>query len=252
MPLGLVEYLAVYNAGQLGNYLPLQMGSAYRLRYLKTVHGVRYASGASALAINVVITFGSTAVAGIIGVVGFAVVEGEDFAWLMLLAFVGLLALAIATSVVPLPKRLVGHKRIQAAWSEFHRSWETLRRQPKVALVVLVIDVVKLALLAFRFQVAFSLLGVTESWFLFFVLGPVAALTTVLAPTPGGIGLREAAVAGSASAMGSSIPTGLLAATVDRAVLLVVTLVLGSIGYAGSSARLRRARTGQLTGDQDV
>jgi hypothetical protein len=41
--------------------------------------------------------------------------------------------------------------------------------------------------------------------------------------------------------MGYSVPTGLLAATIDRGVMLCVTLVLGAIGYAITLPRLRRA-----------
>ena len=64
----------------------------------------------------------------------------------------------------------------------------------------------------------------------------------VLAPTPGSLGIREGAVAIVVKLLGYSIPTGLLAATIDRAVMLVVACVLGSLGYFVTGRKLRAAR----------
>ena len=48
--IGFRENVALFNAGQLGNYLPMQVGTMYRFRYLKVVHQLRYANTASFLA----------------------------------------------------------------------------------------------------------------------------------------------------------------------------------------------------------
>ena len=56
LQIGPMENWALFNAGQLGNYLPMQVGTIYRFRYLKNVHGHRYSRNASNLAMNLVIT----------------------------------------------------------------------------------------------------------------------------------------------------------------------------------------------------
>ena len=245
--IGHLENWAVFCAGQLGNYLPMQAGTIYRFRYLKTVHGLRYAANASNLAMNLVITLASTAVCGLVGVIGVAATGERRMSWIMFGIFAALLTVAVAAATRPMPRFLRprdGHEgRFAAAWKEFHRGWDELRRQPRVGLVVLLIDSLKLVLLAVRFQIAFELLGVDAPLWLFLALGPVAALMGVIAFTPGALGLRELAVAGTAAAMGYSVPTGLLAATIDRGVMLCVTLVLGGIGYAITTRKLHAAHS---------
>ena len=102
------------------------------------------------------------------------------------------------------------------------------------------IDVVKLLLLAVRFAVAFRLLGVHAPIGVYLVVAPVTALVSAVAPTPGSLGIREGAIALVVTLLGYSVPTGLLAATIDRTVMLVVACVLGGIGYAVTRRRLRR------------
>jgi uncharacterized membrane protein YbhN (UPF0104 family) len=240
--IGFLENQGLFNAGQLGNYLPMQVGTLYRLRYLKTVHRLRYANTASVVAMNIAISLASTAVVGAMGVVWVTVADGR-ISWIMVLVFAAMLSLSIASARVALPSFLAHRSgRLPAAWREFHAGWETVRRRPRVAATVLVIDVVKLLFLAMRFSIAFRLLGVHLPFGVYLVVGPVAAIVSAVSFTPGSIGFREAAVVASVRAMGYSIPGGLLAATIDRAVMLVVSLVLGGIGYVITLRRLRQVR----------
>jgi uncharacterized membrane protein YbhN (UPF0104 family) len=240
--IGFRENVALFNAGQLGNYLPMQVGTVYRFRYLKVVHRLRYANTASFLLMNLALTLGSTAICGMIGLAVLAVNEQADPSWLLVVGFVLLFALSLASALMPLPKR-GGDSRLMRAWAEFHNGWENVRRRPMVAFQVLLIDTVKLVFLAWRFAVAFHILGVDAPIGVYLVVAPVTALVTVLAPTPGSLGIREGAVAVVVKLLGYSIPTGLLAATIDRAVMLVVACVLGSLGYFVTGRRLRAART---------
>jgi uncharacterized membrane protein YbhN (UPF0104 family) len=247
IPMGFGENLALFNAGQLGNYLPMQVGTVYRFRYLKAVHRLRYANTASFMLMNLALTLGSTALCGLLGL---ALVAGNPEvtpSWLLVVAFGLLLAAAIGSAVVPLPAGAGegGHGvrgKLLTAFAEFHRGWETVRCQPRVAAAVLAIDTVKLVILAFRFAIAFELLGVDAPIGVYFVIAPATALVSAVAPTPGSLGLREATVAVVVRLLGYSVPTGLLAATIDRVVMLVVAVVLGSVGYLVTGRRLRVAR----------
>ena len=112
---------------------------------------------------------------------------------------------------------------------------------------VLAIDTVKYLLTAWRFQLAFGLLGVDESFWFFLVVAPAAAIAGIIAFTPGALGFRELFVTTAAVGMGATLDDGLLAATTDRGVMLASALVLGAAGYAYTVPRLRRARTTQPT-----
>jgi uncharacterized membrane protein YbhN (UPF0104 family) len=236
-----VENQALFNAGQLGNYLPMQAGTFFRLRYLKSVHGLHYANTASYIAMNIAISLASTAFVGLVGVLWVAF-DDDRVSWLMASIFVAMLVVSVASARVALPSFLAGRSgRLVDAWHEFHSGWETVRRNPTAGLVVLALDVVKLVLLALRFAIVFRVVGVDASLGVYFVVAPVAALASAVSFTPGSLGFREAAVVAAVRAMGSSIPDGLLGATVDRGVMLVVSAVLGGIGFAISWPRLKRA-----------
>jgi uncharacterized membrane protein YbhN (UPF0104 family) len=229
VPIGFRENWALFNAGQLGNYLPMQLGTVYRFRYLKSVHGLRYANTASFLAMNLVITLGSTALCGLGGLAVLWWSGDARTSYLLIAVFVAMIAVAVLSAFVPLPAT-ARSGRLAAAWVEFHTGWETIRRRPMVALQVLIIDAVKLVLLAFRFAIAFEILDVHAPIGVYVVIAPVTALVSAVAPTPGSLGIREGAVAVVSGLLGYSVPTGLLAATIDRGVMLVVSLVLGGAG----------------------
>jgi uncharacterized membrane protein YbhN (UPF0104 family) len=246
--IGFRENVALFNAGQLGNYLPMQVGTVYRFRYLKAVHRLRYANTASFLLMNLALTLGSTALCGLIGLLVLAIGGQADPSWILIVFFAALLVASLASAFVPLPKGKERSSRFMAAWAEFHSGWENVRRRPSVALQVLLIDTLKLVLLAWRFAIAFRVLGVHAPIGVYLVVAPVTALVAVLAPTPGSLGIREGSVAVVVALLGYSIPTGLLAATIDRAVMLVVACVLGSLGYVVTGRRLRAARARAAAG----
>lgn len=239
--IGLEENWSLFSAGQLGNYLPMQIGTLYRFRYLKTVHGHHYMANASTLAMNLLLTVGSTAVCGLVGVAGAVIVDHQRVGWILPVVFAAGLLVALLAAIAPLPKPFArAHHRIAKAWEGFHQGWEVLRRQPRVGAAVLAIDVAKLVILALRFEIAFSFLGIDVSFWALLVIAPIAALASVLAFTPAALGFREVAVTGAAAAMGYSVSTSLLASTVDRAAMLAATVIVGSIGYLRTRHHARR------------
>lgn len=238
---GVVENWMVFTAGQLGNLLPGQVGSLFKFRYMSVVHGLSYARSGSNYGANMVVTFASSALTGLIGIV-VSSSTGDRPSIVLVLAFVTLGATALLVLLVPAPDLPFLRGRPARAWSGFRDGWEELRRQPRVAIAVLLLDVGKYGLVALRFQLAFALLGVHESFAFFLVIAPAAGVAGTIAFTPGGIGFRESFVAAAAVGMGTALDTGLLAATVDRGILLASSVLLGSIGWISSAGRIRRAR----------
>lgn len=231
----------VFSAGQAGNLLPAQLGTIYKFRYMKAVHDLSYTRNGSASGANLVISVGSSAVIGIVGVVAVGITTGS-LSWIMLAIFAAMAAGALAAMMLPLPKVKALRGTPARFWEGFHTGWEDLRRQPQAALAVLALDLVKYVITAWRFQLAFGLVGIEESYWFFLVLAPAAGIAGILSFTPGGLGLREGFLTLTAVAMGSTAVDGLLGATVDRGVMLVIVVALGVVAYAYTWPRLRRVR----------
>ncbi len=244
--IGFFENWMVFTSGLLGNLLPGQMGTLYKFRYMKTVHHLPYAKSGSNYGANLIISLGSSAIVGIVGVFGNKI-GGGSFSLLMLACFLGLGIVCIATLRLSLPTWKILRGKPAKVFSSFSEGWDEIRRTPRTTLQVISIDVVKYLVTAWRFQIAFGLLGYHQSFWYFLVIAPAAAIAGIIAFTPGGLGIRELFVTGAAVAMGSSCDTGLLAATTDRGVMLASAVVLGSIGFLYSVPRLRRATTTQPT-----
>jgi uncharacterized membrane protein YbhN (UPF0104 family) len=243
---GFLENWMVFTAGLLGNLLPGQVGTIYKFRYMNAVHGVPYAKSGSNYGANLVISLGSSAIVGIIGVVAYAS-GGGDFAGSVFTILVALGVACLALIKFPLPDWPLLRGKPARVAASFNEGWHDIQRTPRASLQVLAIDVVKYLLTAWRFQLAFGLLGVDESFWFFLVIAPAAAIAGIIAFTPGALGFRELFVTTAAVSMGASLDDGLLAATTDRGVMLASAVVLGGVGYAYTLPRLRRARTTQPT-----
>lgn len=244
--IGLLENWMVFTAGLLGNLLPGQVGTVYKFRYMKSVHDFPYTKSGSIYGANLVLSLGSSAIVGILGVIVFAA-QGGQFALSVFFTFIALGLSCFAILRFRLPQwRIFGGKLTKLATS-FNEGWHEIQRKPRAAIQVVVIDIAKYALTAWRFQIAFGLLGVHESFWFFLVVAPAAAIAGIIAITPGALGFRELMVTAAVVGMGASFDNGLLAATTDRGVMLASALVLGVAGYAYTVPRLRRASTTQPT-----
>ena len=244
--IGFFENWMVFTAGLLGNLLPGQVGTIYKFRYMNAVHGVSYAKSGSNYGANLVISLGSSAIVGVLGVVAYAA-GGGDFAWVVFVVFIALGLACAALMRYPLPNWSLLRGKPAKFAASFNEGWHEIQRTPRTSLQVVVIDIAKYALTAWRFQLAFGLLGVDESFWFFLVVAPAAAIAGIIAFTPGALGFRELFVTTAAVGMGSSLDDGFLAATTDRGVMLASAIVLGVAGYSYTLPRLRRASTTQPT-----
>lgn len=247
VPVGFIENWMVFTSGLLGNLLPGQMGTLYKFRYMKSVHNLSYAKSGSNYGANLVISLGSSAIIGSVGAIGH-MANGGDPAWIVLLIFLGLGVLCIGLLRVPLPAWSILRGKPARAAASFNEGWDEIRQNPRTAYTVIAIDVLKYLLTAWRFLIAFRLLGVDESFWFFLVIAPAAAIAGIIAFTPGGLGIRELFITVAALGMGSSFDTGLLAATTDRGVMLLSALVLGTVGYLYTGPRMRAVRPREPNG----
>ncbi|MEX1183602.1 MAG: lysylphosphatidylglycerol synthase domain-containing protein [Gemmatimonadota bacterium] len=238
-----LENWMLFSAGQLANHLPAQAGTLYRFRYMRAVHGVSYAHSAAVHAANLVVTIAGAAVAGLAGVAGTVLLSRGPIPVVMLIVFLCMGASAVALALVPLPSLPLLAGRPARTWETFHAGYEQVRKRPKVGLLVVALEALKYAVTAWRLQVAFSLIAIHQPFWFFLVLAPAVGVASFIAFTPAAIGFREAFLSGAAMAMGLDITSGMLGATIDRAVMLATFAVLGGFGFLITYPRLRAAGT---------
>jgi uncharacterized membrane protein YbhN (UPF0104 family) len=240
--ISMVENWMLFTAGNLGNLLPGQAGTFYKFKYMRDVRNMPYSMSATNYGANLVLTFGSSAFIGLVGV--FVTAYGpNNLSYIMLFTFSSLALAFIFMLVWPVPEIRWLRGRAAKGWNDLREGWEGLRKQPLVTTQVVLLDIGKYLLSAWRFQIAFSLLGLNESFFFFLAIVPAAAIATIIAVTPAALGFREAFITTAAVAMGTNFSTGLLVSAIDRGILLIVFLTMGTVGFLYTWPRLTQANS---------
>lgn len=227
--IGFFENLVVSTATGLGNYLPMRLGTLIRIRYMKRVHRLRVARFGSMLGMRVVLMQSASGVLGLIGVIGVWLTQGR-FSVVLAGLFFAIFAVSALAFSLRLP-RAASTGLVRRVWNDFVEGFEVTRARPGVALQVLALLVVQYALLAWRLDVSLAAVDVEASFFLLAMLGPLTGLVSAVAVTPGGIGVREALIGYVTYEVGMTFDSGMIAAAVDRAVILCLIAVLGSISF---------------------
>lgn len=237
--LGVVENWLLFCSGQLVNHLPAQAGTLYRFRYMNKVHGLDYPTVVVGHGFNFAVTVLAT---GIIGSLALLVVGLRDGAVSVPLTagFGALAVVGVVAAVARLP-RTQRTGRLAALWNRFVAGWSTVRERPSVGAGVAGLELVKYLVAGWRLQLVFGWVGVDGSYAFFVVLSTVAGLATFVGVTPAAIGFREFGLSGAAAALGQGFDAGLVAASLDRAALLVSVVVLGSIGMVVTTMRMNRS-----------
>lgn len=240
--IGFLENLIVATATGFGNYLPMRVGTLIRIRYMKQVHGMRYARFGSMTGMRIVLMQSATGLLGLIGVAGLWATQGT-ISLVLAGLFLAIFVVSAAAFSLRVP-RATGSGLVRRVWNDFIEGFEVTRARPGIALQVMGLVMVQYALLAWRLQVSLAAVGVEASFFLLAMLGPLTALVSALAFTPGGLGIREALIGYVTYEVGMSFDIGMIAGAVDRAVILCLIAVLGSVsfGYIWWGVRARRNR----------
>ena len=240
---GLFENGNLFFASQLGNYAPGQIGSLYRLRYMRDVHGVSYAESVAVYGANFVATLGGASMTALVGVLGVVLIGHHGLPLGLLLVILATIAAVVILATVPLPRFAARNGYVARAWRAIHAGFEQVRRERSVGLVVVLLEVVKYALTAWRMLIAFELLDVHEPYWVFLVLAAAAGVAGFVSFTPGALGIRELFITGSAAALGVGIDNGLFGATIDRAVMLAASIVVGGGAFVWAQRRLHVAQS---------
>lgn len=228
--IGFSENMALAACANFANYLPMRVGTVLRGRYMKQVHGLRYARFGSIFGIRTVLLVSSSGLLGAVAAFGLWLVEGRP-AWLLLIGFVAMTTCAAVALLVPLPRLDESGSRLPRIWNDFVDGFATARARPHISAIVLALTLVQQLALGLRLYIGFDAFHAEASLWLMLLLAPLVMLVSFVAFTPGGLGLREAAIGYVAFATGYDFNIGLFAGSLDRAVLLILTVVLGAPSF---------------------
>ncbi|HDH04468.1 MAG TPA: flippase-like domain-containing protein [Nitrospirae bacterium] len=226
--IGFWENLVVLIASIALNYLPMRMGTLLRLRYLKSVHGLRYARYGSLFGIRLVILIFTTGVLGCAGTIAI-LISGGAFSKELTLIFIALIIISILGYIAPAPKFKNQNSAISRIWNDFSTGFEAIRNKPALAWQVMALTLLQFAALAARLYLSFDAVQFHPSPWILLLLVPLSTLMAFLTFTPGSMGLREGIMGYVTLASGYDFNSGIFAGVVDRVIILVMIFTVGTV-----------------------
>ena len=213
------------NAAILLNYAPMKFGTIFRANYLKRHHQLAYSHFATFF---IYITFLMTATAATVGMIVLVTVytlnayESKILAMVFLITILGSLVFLF----VPLPIP-TGQGRFIAIIRHFLTGRASIAKQRKPIFISTVFLTVNFLLTALRFGIIYYSIGRDVHPAGFLILGALGFVILFISLTPGSLGIREFVLGAGAVVLGVPLEVGVLAAMIDRAVLISYTFTVG-------------------------
>jgi len=224
---GFWDMVRLHNATILLNYVPMKFGTLFRANYLKRHYGLSYAHFATFF---LYIMFLMTATAATIGLAVLVAIYGLGGHEKKVLALV--FAITIIVSLlflfVPLPIP-AGQGRLRTALRNFLSGRSQVSKQRKTILIAAAYLVVNFFLAALRLAIIYSSMGKDIHLGGYLILGALGFVVLFVALTPGSLGIRELVLGFGAVVLGVPLEVGILAAMIDRAIIISYAFVAGGV-----------------------
>lgn len=224
------EWFGLAMVNTLGNYLFFKTGTATKAVYLKKRHNFSYTRFVMTMGVSNFVVIFVLSLFGMASIIGIGVVYGRFNP--MLLAFFSTLAGGIA-SVVVLSTRIAaaggGGGRARRLFIEAVRAWRQIVADRKRLAMLVCIDTWMTISFALRMYFCFRFLGYDLSPWLCLLIAPLIEFSAILSLTPADIGVRETIIGLVAAWLGSGFADGVVAASLDRTVALLWTVILGVV-----------------------
>lgn len=238
---GFWENLLLTIATTFGNYLPMRAGSLMRMQYIKSVHGLGYLRYAGVLGARSLMLLWVTGAVGLSAAIAMTLVRGPVAVEVFLL-FTGIVAAGVLPFLLPIERMLPATGVVRRLGVELMQAISLVRRNRRMTLAYVGLVVLQLGILTARLAVAFDVVQQRPSVWMYCFLSPIATILSFINITPGNLGLREWLVGLLSAGVGIDYATGIFAASVDRVVLVAMTLSVGAVASAIVAARMGRHR----------
>jgi hypothetical protein len=224
--IGFTENLLLTVATIFGNYLPMRAGTLMRFEYVRLVHGVGYLRFGGLLGARSLILLWVAAAAGLTGAVAMRI-AGREPRIEAFLIFGVIVVLALLPLLAPVERLLPRRVRSLGAVADLTEGLALVRRNRRILAWYLAMVLLQLGFLTARLAVAFDAIGRHPPLWAYCFLSPIGTILSFINLTPGNLGLREWLVGILSSAVGLDYADGIFAASIDRGVLIVMTLAAG-------------------------
>ena len=222
------ENFIIQIAAIMGNYLPMRLGSLIKMRYFKKVYGLEYLKFIGVAGIRILIILLYCTVLSSIGLIGLKLPQ-YVIVWILLGILNTLIVIVIGSRLIKRLYRLdLKNKFIKTKIYEFTTAFEIIRSRPILFCQMSGLVMMQFATLAYRLSISFDIINVELSPWVLLILAPTTSLIQFLILTPGNLGLREWLIGALSYLSGYNFSSGIFAGSVDRAILMMCTFILGS------------------------
>jgi len=221
------DMVRLHNTSILLNYVPMKFGTFFVANYLKRHYGFSYANFATFF---LYITFLMTATGAVIGLAVLVAIyrlagyESKILAGVFVLTIISSLFLLFVP--LPVPK---GQGWLSTTLREFLSGRREMSKEGKEIFVTTVFLVINFLLTALRIGIIYHSMGRDVHPGGYLVLGALGFVVLFVGLTPGSLGIRELALGLGATVVGMPLEVGVLAAMIDRAIIISYIFIAGSI-----------------------
>lgn len=236
--IGFWENMLVQVATLAGNHLPMRIGTLIRFRYFKKIYGLNYARFGGIVGVRTLMLLVSTGLLGFIGTSAL-IISGLPVNISLAFLFAAVFIIPIAIYFIPLPKKRGDNGFVGKVWNNFISAFVTIKARPKLSFQLVGLLVLQFVFFAARLYISFDAIQIELSLWVFFLLAPTATLFSYISITPGNLAFREWIIGILSLSAGYDFNNGFFAGTIDRAVLLAVTLTFGTVCFFCVLARIQ-------------
>ena len=215
-------------ASACGNYLPFRLGTVFRMYYLKKHFNYKYHNFGYFLLFRFSILFVITGGIGTICII-YLYVSYLKFNFYLLLIMVSFIIIPVFGYNLQRSNilNLLFLKYPMINYEKFKNDFGFLINDRKLIFKMSAFIFLQVLLFTFRFYISMVLIQINLPLIVLFFMAPIAIITSLLTITPGGIGMRETLLGMVSGLTGYGFETGVFMATIDRAILILMTLVFG-------------------------
>jgi uncharacterized membrane protein YbhN (UPF0104 family) len=219
--------MAINVATSLLNLLPVRVGVAMGAVWLRRQCGLRYARFLSLAVATIGLGLVTSGALGLIGTVGSAKMSASSRATTATIFGLGLVV-PVLLCFVPAPARPILSGRFRRVLRRFVLGLRRIGREHTALWQSLLAQVGQYLLRCARLYFIFRVCGFEIDLSAILVVQSLIYFSTFALVTPGGLGVREGAIAIAAEWTGAGFDAGLVVAAVDRAVWLFWIVALGA------------------------
>lgn len=212
----------------MGNYLiAFRGGAVIRGVYLKATYNFPYSLFLSTVASLYLITFPTNAVLGLVALVGIRVGLGIQQTAMFLFLLLCLVGPVIFLIVIRRAPAFSG--RWLSKFNPVIDGWKVLTERPGTIIKLILASILNSLVTILLIHYSFLALGIDLPLFQSSVFGVLYLISAMVPITPAGMGFAEAMLVLVSGAFGISSSINILAAGLNRSIMIVVSLLLGPL-----------------------